>query len=261
MIRVGQQALGLPGFSSADEVSTPDDVEPASDPIASALTLARGRWQREEADRLARAKTEWVTKSEKRLAVSRIGAQRAESALEQLRRRLEKVEDNLAARTFELAEARIAIEQERVRWSESPIAAQAKKAARDLQFQRRIKIAVNLTRDFAWGALVVALAVVAADRAVPVASGVWKHETGSQSVIKPLLRQAGIDIDRLPHAKIVLAAKLRVHPSSTARPSGSLSRGAQVTLLGRRGKWMLVRSADDVEQGWIQVSALEDSSP
>jgi hypothetical protein len=263
MIRVGQQAIGLPGFSSAEEMRPPENPERAADPIASTLALARGRWEREEADRLAKAKTQWSARSEKRLAISRIGAQRAESAREQMRRRLEKVEDSLAARTFELAEARIAIEQERVRWSQSPIAAQAQKAARDLQAERRTKIGLRLVRDLSWTTLLAAIAILAAQRATPIAASVWRHETGSQSVVKPLLQQTGIMNGNMPHAVVIVPlVRLRMQPSGRARVESTLPKGVRVALLARRGKWLLVRGpAGAAQEGWVSVSALENSPP
>lgn len=255
---MGQQPTGLSNFADAIAGERPD-----GDAISAAVDRARAQWQRYEAERLAEAEAAWTAKAEKRLSISRIGAQRAELALEQMRRRLEKVEAELAARIAESARVREEAEAERARWMQSPMAAQAKKAARDLQLQRRAKIALQLTRDFAWGVLVVALALLAAQRAVPVATGVWNHETGSQSVIKPLLRQAGIETDRLPHGIVaVSSAKLRAHPSSAAWITASLARGARVTLLGRRGKWMLVRAGESGEhQGWTPASALEAAPP
>jgi hypothetical protein len=256
---MGQQATGLSQIRAIK--SSPDEGAP-DDPVARAVARARSQWERDETERLADKQSAWKAQADKRLAISRIGAQRAEAAMQQMQRQLQKVERELAARVSEVARVRAEAEQERMRWSQSPAAAQAQKAARDLQFERRIKIALRLTRDFAWGVLVVALAVLTASRAGPVATGVWKHETGSQSMIKPLLRHAGIETDHLPHAVVVIpVAKLRAHPSSAASTTASLSKGARVSLLGRRGKWMLVRSADTAEQGWVQLSALEDATP
>jgi hypothetical protein len=262
-MKVGQEAIGLPGFLPAAETRLRDDGETISDASASALAHARERWKREEGERLARAQTEWATKSEKRLAISRIGAQRAESAREQMRRRLEKLEDSLAARTFELAEARIAIEQERVRWSQSPIAAQAQKAARDLQAERRTKIGLRLVRDLSWTTLLAAIAILAAQRATPIAAGVWRHETGSQSVVKPLLQQTGIMNGNMPHAVVIVPlVRLRMQPSGRARVESTLPKGVRVALLARRGKWLLVRGpAGAAQEGWVSVSALENSPP
>lgn len=256
---MGQQATGLSQIRAIE--TSPDEGAP-DDAVAMAVARARAHWERDESERLADKQSAWKAEAGKRLAISRIGAQRAEAAMEQMRRQLQKAERELEILTAQLAQARIDTEQERVRWSRSPMAAQAQKAARDLQFERRMKIGMRLTRDFAWGVLVVALAVLAASRAGPVATDVWKHETGSQSLTKPLLRQAGIETDHLPHAVVVSAvAKLRAHPSSAAWATGSLPRGARVTLLGRRGKWMLVRNAESTEQGWVHLSALENATP
>jgi hypothetical protein len=256
---MGQQTTTLSKFTAVE--SSRDD-DSSSDPVAMAVARARAQWERDENERLLDVESAWKAKAEKRLAISRIGAQRAESAMQQMQRRLQKVEHELAARISEVARLKYEAEQARVLWAQSPAAAQAQKAARDLQFERRMKIAVRLTRDFAWGVLVVALAVLAAERAVPVATGVWKHETGSRSVIKPLLRQAGIDTDYLPHAVVVApVARLRSHPSSAARQTALLAKGTRVTLLGRRGRWLLVSNADATEQGWVQLSTLENSTP
>lgn len=257
---MGQQATGLSRFAAAkgsykDEVAT-------DDPIATAVARARAQWERDETERLLDKQSAWKAQADKRLAISRIGAQRAESAVQQMQMQLQKVERELAARILEISRVKEEVDEERARWNQSPAAAQAQRAARDLQFERRVKIGIRLTRDFAWGGLVVALAVLAASRAVPVATGVWRHETGSQSMIKPLLRHAGIDTDHLPHAVVITpVARLRTHPSGAAAATWSLSKGARVSLLERRGRWMLVRSADTSEQGWVQVSALEDATP
>jgi hypothetical protein len=257
---MGQPAPTLSQFTTAE--GSREDKDSSGDPVAMAVARARAQWERDESERLLDVESAWRAKAEKRLAISRIGAQRAESAMQQMQRRLQKVEHELAARVLEIARVKSEIEQERVRWAQSPMAAQGKKAARDLQFERRLKIALGLTRDFAWGALVVALAVLASERAFPVATGVWNHETGSRSVIKPLLRQAGIDTDHLPHAIVVVpVARLRSHPSGAASMTASLSKGAQVSLLGRHGKWLLVRTPDTAQQGWVQISALENSAP
>ena len=256
---MGQQATG---FSQIRAIEPSPDDGLQDDAVAVAVARARAQWERDESERLADKQSAWKAEAEKRLAISRIGAQRAEAAMEQMRRQLQKAERDLDILTAQLGQARIDTERERVRWSQSPMIAQAQKAARDLQFERRVKIALRLSRDFAWGVLVVALAVLAASRAGPVATGVWKHETGSQSLTKPLLRQAGIDTDNLPHAVVVSdVAKLRARPTSAALTTASLPRGALVTVIGRRGKWMLVRNAESTEQGWVQLSALENASP
>jgi hypothetical protein len=221
------------------------------------------RQEAEEYWRLPEAESA-AAKEDKRLTIARITAQRAESALGQLSRRLERTEANLAARTAELAHARAAYEEERIRGSQTPLAEQAQKAAREAQFERRVRTALRLVRDLGLTVLVVALAVLATQRAAPVAMGVWQHEAGPNSEVRPLLEKAGLAKEQasLAHAMVAApTAHLRSRPASSASVVATLSHNQRVTLLRRRGKWMLVQIGENTnpQQGWVAASALEDS--
>lgn len=205
-----------------------------------------------------------TSKEDKRLTIARIAAQRAESALSQMTRQLERTEANLAARTTELAHARAAHEEERARWADGPITGQGHKAARAAKFERRTRIALRLVRDLALTVLVVALAILATQHAVPVAKDVWRHKSGPNSDVRPLFEKVGLAKGTASAAHATVAAPtahLRSRPASGASVVGTLSHDERVTLLRRHGKWMLVQTGDtpNQQQGWVTASSLEDA--
>jgi hypothetical protein len=243
------------------------EENPCPDEIQAPFEQARQQWQMELAERLAEAEACWTDKSEKRLAIARGTAQRAESALEDLRRELMRTQAHLAARETELAEIHATHERERERWRQSPAAAQHAKAARDLQFQRRAKIGFRLMRDMALTVLVMALAMLASERAAPIATDVWRQETGPNSHLRPLLQRASIpmkDTGTSPRTLVdAPAVNLRAHPAKGASIVGTLSRDVEVTPVRRHGIWVLVRvgSGSDQWQGWIAEASLKEIGP
>jgi hypothetical protein len=240
---------------------------PHSDEIEAAVAEARQQWEIELAERLAEAEACWTDKSEKRLAIARGTAQRAESALEELRRELVRTQAGLAAREKELAEVHAAHERERERWRQSPAAGQQAKAARDLQFQRRAKISLRVLRDMALTVLVMALAMLASERAAPIAKDVWRQETGPNSHLRPLLQQAGVPVKDAGAIRRTFvdapAVNLHARPAKGASIVGTLSRDVEVTPLRRHGIWVLVRvgSGADQWQGWIAGASLKEIGP
>jgi hypothetical protein len=257
-------------FIDSGELDVESDAHaenPGADLVEAAVERAREQWQIELTERLAEAEACWTDKSEKRLAIARGTAQRAESALEDLRRELVRTQATLAAQEKELSETRSAHERERERWRQSPAAAQQAKAARDLQFQRRAKIALRLILDLALTVLVMALAMVTSERAAPIATDVWRHETGPNGDLRPLLQRAGIpvkDAGASPRTFVdAPVANLRAHPAKGAPIVGTLSRDVEVTPMRRHGRWVLVRigSGADQWQGWVADASLKEIGP
>ncbi len=257
-------------FIDSGELDVGSDApgeNPGADLVGAAVEQARQQWQLELAERLAEAEACWTDKSEKRLAIARGTAQRAESALEDLRREFMRTQAHLAARENELADIHATHERERERWRQSPGAAQQAKAARDLQFQRRAKIGFRLIRDLALTVLVMALAMLASERAAPIATDVWRQETGPNGHLRPLLQRAGIpmkDAGTSTHTFVdAPAVNLRAHPAKGASIVGTLSRDVEVTPVRRHGKWVLVLvgSGADRWQGWIAEASLKEIGP
>jgi hypothetical protein len=228
-----------------------------------AVSAALQRWQKEEAARLADAEIAWTGRSDKRLNIARIAAQRAESALEQVQRQLDRAHTNLVARETELSQLLSLHQEERERWNQSPAAAQKQQAERDLQFERRMKIALRLARDLAVTVCVIAASVVVGDRATPIVANMLRQETGERSHIGPLLQKAGVPFpitDTAPQALITArVVRLRAEPDPGAVVTGRLWRNEAVVPIVSSGTWVLVRigAAPHEQRGWLPATALK----
>jgi hypothetical protein len=222
----------------------------------------RQLWLAEQHQRLADAEAEWEARNRNRTAAARMTVQRAEASMAQLRRQLQQTHEALAGKDAEIAKAWAACEQERARWTDSPVAAQQKKAARAEQFERFVKPVLRVGREFAWTALVVGLAILAAQRAAPVAVGVWKQEIGPNSHLKPLLAKAGLPVIAPQKAAgwtvAVPIANLRTRPASGAPVLMVLPLNAAVVPAATHGKWTFVRTGDGAteQQGWVATTSL-----
>lgn len=251
-------------FTESGELWAPD---PPAHPLDAAPMRApveddRKLWLAEQHQRLADAEAEWEARNRNRTAAARMTVQRAEASMAQLRLQLRKTQEALDVKDAEIAKAWAACEQERARWTNSPAAAQQQQSARAQQFERRMKTVLRVGREFAWTALVVGLAILAAQRAAPVAVGVWKAETGPNSHLKPLLAKAGLPV--VAPAKIagwtvaVPIANLRTRPAGGAPVLMVLPLNTAVTPSATYGKWTFVRTGDGAtaQQGWVATSSL-----
>jgi hypothetical protein len=243
-------------FTESGELRAPDRKAQSGD-VERQLSLA------EQHQRLADAEAEWEARNRNRTAAARMTVQRAEASMAQLHRQLQQTQEALAGKDAEIAKAWAACEQERARFTDSPVAAQQQKTARAQQFERRMKTVLRVGREFAWTALVVALAILAAERAAPVAVGVWKQETGPNSHLKPLFAKAGLPVIAPQKAAgwtvAVPIANLRTRPAPGAPILMVLPLNAAVTPSATYGKWTFVHVGDGAseQQGWVAASSLK----
>jgi len=257
-------------FTQGGELSTPP-APPAPVDAASqaqeAVEQARQRWEAEERQRLADAEAAWEARNRNRTATARMTVQRAEATMEELHRQLAQAQKALDEKDAEIAQAWAACEQERTRRN-SPAEAQQQRATRALQSGQRLKMLFHVTREFAWTALVVALAILAAQRAAPLAVGVWKQELGPNGHLKPLFQEAaGFRLSPAKASPIWTVsapiANLRTRPSPGAPVLMVLPLNAAVTPVATHGKWTFVRVGEGAaaQQGWVQASALRSPKP
>jgi hypothetical protein len=251
-------------FVESGELRVPSPVPSGEE---AAIAEARQRWHREEAARLADAEIIWAEKYDKRLTIARIAAQRAESALQQVQRELASTRADIEIREKQFSELQSLYAQERDRWNRSPAAAQKQRMERDLQFERRMKIALRLGRDFALTVFIITASVVVGERAAPIIATMLRQETGDHGHIRPLLRKAGVDIpvaDTAPQALVSSRiVKLRAEPDSGASVVGRLWRNEAVVPIVSSGSWVLVRIGTEPHQqrGWLPASALTPVNP
>jgi hypothetical protein len=122
---------------------------------------------------------------------------------------------------------------------------------------------MRIFREFAWTALVIALATLAAERAAPLALGVWKQETGPNGHLKPLLAKAGLPVvlpEKAPGWTIAVPiANLRTRPASGAPVLMVLPLNTVVTPVATYSKWTFVRAGDgeSEQQGWVATASLK----
>jgi hypothetical protein len=246
-------------FVESGELCVPG---PPPSGVDTAIADARQKWHKEEAARLADAEVVWAEKNDKRLTIARIAAQRAESALEPVQRELAKARADLETSEKQFSELQGLYGRERERWKQSAAAAQKQQAERDLQFERRIKLALRLVRDLGLTVFVLAASVVVGERAAPIIANMLRQETGERSHIRPLLEKAGVDLpitDTAPQALVsTRIVKLRAEPDSDALVVGRLWRNEAVVPIVSSGSWVLVRigAAPHQQRGWLPSSAL-----
>ena len=256
-------------FTQSGELSIPPPPPPPVETASQAqdaVEQARQRWEAEERQRLADAEAMWEARNRNRTATARMTVQRAEATMEELRRQLAQAQQALDEKDSEIAKAWAACDQERARRN-SPAEAQQQRTARSLQFGQRLKMMLHVTREFAWTALVAALAILAAQRAAPLAVGVWKQEMGPNGHLKPLLQEAAgfrLSPPKVSQVWTVSApiANLRTRPTSAAPILMVLPLNAAVTPVATRGKWTFVRVGEGAaaQQGWVQASLLQGPS-
>ncbi|HEY4114274.1 MAG TPA: hypothetical protein VGM17_09460 [Rhizomicrobium sp.] len=248
-------------FTESGELPGADPRQTLAGSDPAALEHARQCWLAEQRQRLADAEAAWESRNRNRTAAARMTVQRAEATMEQLRRQLLQTQEALAGKDAEIAKAWAACEQERARWGDSPATLQ-QKTAREQNIERRVKMIMRIFREFAWTALVIALATLAAERAAPVAVGVWKQETGPNSHLKPLLQKAGLPLvlpEKAPGWTIAAPiANLRTRPASGAPILMVLPLNTAVTPAASYGKWTFVRVGDGTteQQGWVATASL-----
>lgn len=250
-------------FRRTGEPSTPSPPPPSPSaetplPAPDAVEQARQHWAAEERQRLADAEAVWEARNRNRVATARMTVQRADATMQELHRQLADAQKSLTEKNAELAKAWAACEQERMRVPNSPIAAQERKAARELAFERRAKIALRLTCRAAWTTLVVALALLAFQRSAPVAASLWKQETGPNSRLRTLL--SATTAEKVPAWTVAAPiANLRSRPLSSAPILMVLPLNASVTQVAARGKWSFVRVGEGAaaQQGWVLTSSLQ----
>jgi SH3 domain-containing protein len=245
-----------------------------------ALAKAEKKWRSEEAPRLAAAEARWQETVAARLEDAQARFERADSALsdskacsEALRHELAAAQASLAHREIEVAEARAALDQERVRMNQVPISLEERKPSWEADAdERRAMFRRRLFRDFAIVACLAGLAFMLFPRVQPVVAEVWPHNLSIRNNLQPLLQMAGLS-DRYsptapaelqpagqPHALVnVRVANLRENPSIGAAVVVKLARNVEVTTLKRRGDWMFVQIGDGAEQkqGWVSSTVLK----